>query len=188
MMKNKSLFFSTLLLFSIFQTEPIRSASVEQDCENEFTKLSPCLTYATGKAVSPSVECCNAVSDIKNKNPVCLCYIIQQTHEGQASLKQMGVQEAKLIQLSTTCKLTNAKISDCPKLLKLSPGSADVAIFTNSSAAATSISTAKVSPPASHDSKSNGFKSGQVAGPTAIIVAAVTVFISVFPTGLSSLV
>ncbi|XP_043706532.1 non-specific lipid transfer protein GPI-anchored 1-like [Telopea speciosissima] len=137
-MMMKTLLLTVFLVFSVFLIEPASSsASTEQECSKEFAKLSPCLSYATGKSAYPSAECCSEVSEIKSKNPVCLCYIIQQTHEGQA--KQMGLQEVKLIQLPSVCKLTNASISDCPKLLKLSPNSPDAAIFTNSSSAGLSF-------------------------------------------------
>ncbi|XP_042496194.1 non-specific lipid transfer protein GPI-anchored 1-like [Macadamia integrifolia] len=187
MMKKNTLFLTVLLVFFVFQIGQSSSASVEQDCSTELTKVSPCLTYATGKSASPSAECCSAVSEIKNKNPVCLCYIIQQTHDGLPSLKQMGLQEDKLIQLPTTCKLVNASISDCPKLLKLSPSSPDAAVFTNTSSAATSNSTT-ATPTSSANSTSNGFKHGLLAaGPTAL-TNALAVFISVFPSGLFFLV
>ncbi|XP_042501137.1 non-specific lipid transfer protein GPI-anchored 1-like [Macadamia integrifolia] len=183
MMKTMTLLLSFLLVFSVFQIQYTNSASVEQQCNAEVTKVSPCLDYATGKAASPTDQCCSAVSEIRTNNPVCLCYVIQQTHDGQAQIKQLGLQEAKLLQIPTACKLANTSFSDCPKLLSLSPNSPDAAIFTNSSSAATSNSTAT----ASEDSKSNGFKHGtHVAGPTAINIV-VAIFISVFPTGLSSL-
>ncbi|KAJ4961550.1 hypothetical protein NE237_021460 [Protea cynaroides] len=166
------------------QKEKSCSASVEQECSNEFTKVTPCLGYATGKAASPSDECCTAVKDIKSRDPVCLCYVIKQSHDGQASLKQMGIQEAKLVELPTACKLVNTSISDCPKLLKLSPNSADAAIFTNSSSAAeTSNSTAGQI----QDSKSTGFKHGTQIADTTVITVAVAIFISILTTELSTL-
>ncbi|XP_043725268.1 non-specific lipid transfer protein GPI-anchored 1-like [Telopea speciosissima] len=187
MMKTTTLLLSFLLVFSVFQIQPSSSASVEQECSNQISKVTPCLNYATGKASSPTDQCCSAVSDIKTHNPVCLCYVIQQTHDGVASIKQIGLQEAKLLQLPTACKLANASFSDCPKLLNLSANSPDAAIFTNSSSAATSNATATASENSNSNSNSNGLKHGtQVAGPIAITIA-VAVFISVFPTGLSSL-
>ncbi|KAF9617928.1 hypothetical protein IFM89_039209 [Coptis chinensis] len=35
-------------------------------------------------------------------------------HDGASSFKQMGLQEAKLLQLPTACNLVNANIGDCP--------------------------------------------------------------------------
>ncbi|KAK9108499.1 hypothetical protein Syun_024510 [Stephania yunnanensis] len=88
--------------------------TVAEQCNNEFTKLGVCLDYATGKSDSPSPLCCSTVKQIREANEVCLCYVIQMTHKGEASLKQMGLQEEKLFQLSSACKLTNTSIADCP--------------------------------------------------------------------------
>lgn len=89
--------------------------SLGDKCGTEFQKVAACLTYATGKAPSPSKECCDAAEDIKDHDPVCLCYIIEQIHKGSSpQLKSMGIQEEKLLQLPSACKLTNATISNCP--------------------------------------------------------------------------
>ncbi|GFY99963.1 hypothetical protein Acr_13g0013630 [Actinidia rufa] len=79
-----------------------------KECSSAFEKVGTCLSYATGKAAMPSKECCGSVTEIKNSEPVCLCYIIQQTHNGSNQIKSMGIQEGKLLQLPTTCQLTNA--------------------------------------------------------------------------------
>lgn len=92
--------------------------SLGDKCGAEFQKVAACLTYATGKAPSPSKECCDAAKDIKEHEPVCLCYIIEQIHKGSSpQLKSMGIQEDKLLQLPSACKLTNASISNCPSKL-----------------------------------------------------------------------
>ncbi|KAF9625478.1 hypothetical protein IFM89_023394 [Coptis chinensis] len=56
----------------------------------------------------------------------------EEAYDGASSFKQMGLQEAKLLQLPTSCNLVNANINDCPKLLNLAPNSPDMGIFTNS--------------------------------------------------------
>ncbi|OVA17488.1 Bifunctional inhibitor/plant lipid transfer protein/seed storage helical domain [Macleaya cordata] len=171
---------------------PSSSPSVEDKCKKEFSKVGVCLDYATGKAKVPSQECCTTVDDIKKRDAVCLCYVIQQVHEGEATLKQLGVQEAKLLQLPGACKLTNINIStDCPKLLNISSTSPDYAIFSNSSSSAPSSShpTADdASLPNKSDSSSASniefFVHGRphIAGPTITITVAILIFISVlFP-------
>ncbi|XP_058194650.1 non-specific lipid transfer protein GPI-anchored 1 [Rhododendron vialii] len=132
-------FFAVALLASA-----AAAATLAEQCSSDFQKLTTCLTYATvapGKAATPSKECCDSVTEIKGKDPVCLCYIILQTHNGSAQIKSMGLQESRLIQLPTACKLTNASISDCPKLLNISSTSPDYSIFTNTSSATTTPST-----------------------------------------------
>ncbi|KAF6145589.1 hypothetical protein GIB67_037622 [Kingdonia uniflora] len=79
--------------------------TVEKQCSSEFTKVVDCLGFASGKVAKPSDECCTYVKDIRSRNPICLCFIIEKTHEGQATLKQMGVQEAMLLLLPTACNM-----------------------------------------------------------------------------------
>ncbi|KAK4377061.1 hypothetical protein RND71_003357 [Anisodus tanguticus] len=159
--------------------------SLGSKCGVEFQKVAACLTYATGKAPSPSKECCDAATDIKEKDPVCLCYIIEQIHKGSSpQLKSMGIQEDKLLQLPSACKLTNASISNCPKLLNIPPNSPDMAIFTNSSkTTGPTPSGASSSSPDTTKVASNGFKNGpqlSVAG-TVVAAAFVAIFLAVIP-------
>ncbi|KAL3511445.1 hypothetical protein ACH5RR_030846 [Cinchona calisaya] len=158
--------------------------AIADQCASELPKVMTCLNYATGKAETPTKECCTSVTDLKNKNPVCLCYIIQQIHAGSnPQIKNMGIQEARLLQLPSACKLTNASSSECPKLLNLSPSSPDVAIFANSTTSSTA--TPEKSSPTKPDGGSSGLKHGpQLAGPLAIAVA---IFFWSFPTGLKLL-
>ncbi|KAF8378014.1 hypothetical protein HHK36_029347 [Tetracentron sinense] len=175
-----------LLIFSLYNSIcSAAEAPIDQRCSNEFTKVTPCLNYATGKAASPTNECCTSVTEISNRDPACLCFIIQQTHKGAPSLKSLGIQEARLLQLGSVCKVANASITECPKLLKLSPSSPDNAIFTNSSSAVSSIPTPATATSSKPDS-SNAFVNGpHLAGPTAVTVA-VFVFISGFMSMLGS--
>ncbi|MED6180472.1 hypothetical protein PIB30_010688 [Stylosanthes scabra] len=126
-------------------------------CSTVVQQVIPCLNFATGQAQVPSKECCEASSKIKDSSPECLCYVIQQTHKGSPEVKSMGIQEAKLIQLPSACKLKNASISNCPKLLGLAPGSADAAIFTNLS----SSSNGTASPSTSSSSSSTATPTSQ---------------------------
>ncbi|CAK9137293.1 unnamed protein product [Ilex paraguariensis] len=158
--------------------------SLGDQCADNFQKVTTCLTFATGKSDTPTKDCCNAVTDIKASKPVCLCYVIQQMHNGSNSqLKNLGIKQDRLLKLPSTCKLANASISDCPKLLNIPPSSPDYAIFTNNTVSATPIPTTGTSSPATADG-SNGFKYGpQFAGSTAIAIA---IFFYTFPAGFVS--
>ncbi|KAL3501013.1 hypothetical protein ACH5RR_035462 [Cinchona calisaya] len=166
------------------------STTIANECANQFPKVSTCLTFVTGQADAPTTQCCTSVADLKNANPVCLCYIIQQIHNGSNSqIKNMGIQEARLLQLPSACHMANASTAECPKLLNLPPNSPDAAIFSNSTASTTPSGSATPSSPetatptaATKNSGSSGFKHGpQLAGPVAIAVA---IFFCSFPTGL----
>lgn len=93
--------------------------SLMDECAEDLTKVTACLAFVTGKGASPTKDCCNAVTDIKQDKPVCLCYFIQQTHNGSAQAKSLGIQEPKLLQLPSACKLANLTISDCPSEFSL---------------------------------------------------------------------
>ncbi|KAB5573204.1 hypothetical protein DKX38_000398 [Salix brachista] len=166
-MRSQSLFWLGALLFFASNASVLRTVdgdSLSVECSSDFQKLMGCLNYASGKANTPTKDCCGAVQTIKNSEPKCLCYIIQQAHNGSAQIKSLGIQEAKMLQLPTVCQLQNASLSFCPMilvsaaaasaqvfvpiltlyrvcrwtaLLGLSPGSSDAAIFTNVSTSAT---------------------------------------------------
>ncbi|KAI3730821.1 hypothetical protein L1987_61999 [Smallanthus sonchifolius] len=106
--------------------------SLGEQCSSKLTAVMTCVAFATGKEATPQQKCCDSVKKMKDTNPACLCFVIQQIHNGtNPMLKKMNIQESRLLQLSSACKIANASISDCPKLLKLPPDSPDADIFTN---------------------------------------------------------
>uniref|UniRef100_A0A803PHS9 Bifunctional inhibitor/plant lipid transfer protein/seed storage helical domain-containing protein n=1 Tax=Cannabis sativa TaxID=3483 RepID=A0A803PHS9_CANSA len=138
MMKREMSFVSFLVIFVVLMRSSSIvvecAVSIPEKCGSDFQKLAVCLTYATGKAATPTKDCCDSVKGIKDSEPECLCFIMQQTHSGNDKIKSMGIQETKLIQLPSTCALKNASLAECPKLLGLAPNSPDAAIFTNANA------------------------------------------------------
>ncbi|KAL8269126.1 hypothetical protein R6Q59_002924 [Mikania micrantha] len=129
--------------------------SLAQQCSEKLPEVMTCTAFASGKESSPEAKCCDSVKEMKESNPACLCFLIQQIHNGtNPMLQKMNIQEARLLQLPSACKIANATISDCPKLLKLPPNSPDAKIFSNV--------TNTVSPPTSGSggasTPSHGFK------------------------------
>lgn len=114
-----------LLLIVGSVSEASAAATVAQKCSNQFQKVAMCLSYATGKAETPTKECCESVKGMRDSEPECLCYVMQQANNGSDEIKKMGIQVAKLLQLPTACSLKNASASDCPSeytsSLSLSP-------------------------------------------------------------------
>ncbi|XP_010250696.1 PREDICTED: non-specific lipid transfer protein GPI-anchored 1-like [Nelumbo nucifera] len=176
-----------LFASSIFSAADSASDALAQQCANELlTKLSPCLDYSTGKAELPTKECCTSVTSMRDQHPVCLCFLIQQTHNGRPEVKQLGLKEDRLLKISGTCKLTNASISECPRLLNLPRDSPDNAIFLNSTS--NSSSTSSLSDTSNTTSATTmpsiGFMHGpQLAVPSAIALVIIAVFTGLFPTG-----
>ncbi|XP_059633528.1 non-specific lipid transfer protein GPI-anchored 1-like [Cornus florida] len=171
----------TVLLITVAVVVVRGGATINEKCEEDFPKVTSCLTYATGGSETPSKECCGAVKDIKDSDPVCLCYVIQQTHNGSAQAKSLGIQEPRLLQLPSACKLANASISDCPKLLKIPPNSPDYAIFANSSASPVPAKTTGTRS-ASETAGSNGTFKHQPKFSGAMAVA-MAIFFHAFPVG-----
>ncbi|XVF02765.1 hypothetical protein REPUB_Repub04eG0202200 [Reevesia pubescens] len=171
---------SLLLCGSLGKVGAADESDLANQCSKDFQSVMTCLSFAQGKAASPTKECCSSISSIKENEPKCLCYILQQTQtSGAQSLKSLGVQQAKLLQLPTACQLKNASISNCPTLLGLPPNSPDAAIFTNSSSTASTVTPSSASEQS--DSKSSGTKLGtQLLGSTLLI--ALTMFFNAFPT------
>ncbi|KAJ0717747.1 putative bifunctional inhibitor/plant lipid transfer protein/seed storage helical [Helianthus annuus] len=92
--------------------------SLAQQCSTKVTAVMTCVDFATGKEPAPQKKCCDSVKEMKDSNPACLCFIIQQIHNGtNPMLKKMNIQESRLLQLSSACKIANASISDCPSNL-----------------------------------------------------------------------
>ncbi|KAK9104139.1 hypothetical protein Scep_020983 [Stephania cephalantha] len=170
------LFLAASVIDLAFSASPIQNR-----CGNDLTQVTKCLDYGTGKAAQPSSECCSAVKDIRTKDPACLCFFIQQVHSGRAELKSLGLQEARILQLSSACGI-NATLSDCIKLLNLSPSSPDYDFFKNSTKA--TVTPATATPPSAKNNDSLGYVHKPYLSVTAMITIATAIFISLSPTGL----
>ncbi|CAN1295194.1 Non-specific lipid transfer protein GPI-anchored 1 [Linum perenne] len=150
----------TITILAAAAHDPPSAGDMAKDCSKEIQGVMPCLGFAQGKQAAPSKECCDNTKDTKENKPKCLCYIMEQTHNGGSQFKSLGVQEAKLIQLPTTCQLKNASLSYCPGLLGLAPNSPDAAIFSNSSAATATPSTGTSTPLPGGGSRHGPFLAG----------------------------
>ncbi|MCD9646462.1 hypothetical protein HAX54_036328 [Datura stramonium] len=97
----------------------------------------------------------------------------------------MGIQEDKLLLLPSACKLANASISNCPKLLNIPQNSPDYAIFTNATKSpVTTPAGASSSSSSSSDTTkdaSNGFKNSPQLSVVAAAAALVAIFLAVIP-------
>ncbi|CAH8299418.1 unnamed protein product [Eruca vesicaria subsp. sativa] len=163
---------------------PAAGGALAEECNQDFQKVTLCLDFATGKAPNPSKKCCDAIEDTKERDPKCLCYVIQQAKTGGQALKDLGVQEDKLIQLPTSCQLHNASISNCPKLLGISPSSPDAAVFTSNATSTTPAAPAGKSPATPAASTGTGGSASIRDGhaTVALALALMTVFcVSILP-------
>ncbi|KAG0476766.1 hypothetical protein HPP92_013144 [Vanilla planifolia] len=121
-----------LLLVTAVTTEAADDA--EQRCATEAQKLTECVGYASGQDSAPTGDCCGSVTDLKGKDPTCLCIVIRRAHDGgSGGLSGFHLRLDRLLNLPKACTLANASVAFCPKLLNLPPNSPDYAIFTNAS-------------------------------------------------------
>ncbi|XP_027336503.1 non-specific lipid transfer protein GPI-anchored 1-like [Abrus precatorius] len=155
-----------------------------QECSEVVQKVIPCLDFAAGKEATPKKECCDAATVIKDTKPQCLCFIIQETHKGSPSIKNLGIQEAKLLQLPDACHVKNASVANCPKLLGLPPSSPDAAIFTNSSKATPASATPQGTSQSQNSSYGSMVRPGMVMDVMMVTLAIVLIAI---PTGFMSI-
>ncbi|KAI7752751.1 hypothetical protein M8C21_026833 [Ambrosia artemisiifolia] len=133
-MYNKLFVLVTVIVVWMVTYRGVEAAedSLAQECSKKLTAVMTCVDFATGKEATPQKKCCDSVKEMKDSNPACLCFVIQQIHNGtNPMLKSINIQESRLLQLSSACNIANASISDCPRLLKLPPNSPDASIFTN---------------------------------------------------------
>ncbi|PIN11307.1 hypothetical protein CDL12_16088 [Handroanthus impetiginosus] len=178
--KTSSWLLATLLCFAALGVISGADNSLAGKCSSVLQKVTPCLAFATAKEAAPSKDCCDSVTDLKDTDPACLCFIIQQIHNGSSeAIKSLGVQESRLLQLQSACRVANASISECPRLLHLAPNSPDAAIFTNASTTATNSTPISTPSTSSPGSDSHGFThKPRLAG---FIVVVVSVFFHTFP-------
>ncbi|XP_071736408.1 non-specific lipid transfer protein GPI-anchored 1-like [Rutidosis leptorrhynchoides] len=149
--------------------------SLAEQCSQKLPQVMTCVAFASGKEDKPEQKCCDSVMNMKESNPACLCFLIQQIHNGtNPALQKMNIQETRLLQLPSACKIANASISDCPKLLNLPPNSPDAAIFNNVSSTITPTTGSTPSSPTT--AGSYGFK---YEAPT-VLLASITICVLSF--------
>ncbi|KAJ9554561.1 hypothetical protein OSB04_018606 [Centaurea solstitialis] len=146
-------------------------ASLGEQCAPKLTAVMTCVAFATGKESAPQQKCCDSVKEMKESNPACLCFVIQQIHNGtNPTLQKLNIQESRLLQLPSACKIANASISDCPKLLKLPANSPDAAIFTNNGSI---VSPASGGMPSSRTPSAMGSHAVKYDAPMDLVVASI---------------
>ncbi|XP_071688588.1 non-specific lipid transfer protein GPI-anchored 1-like [Rutidosis leptorrhynchoides] len=133
-MRNKWYALVAIVMVICSGNKAANESSLGQQCASKLTAVMTCVAFATGKEAAPEQKCCDSVQEMKDSNPACLCFIIQQIHNGtNPMLQKMKIKETRLLQLPSACKIANASVTECPKLLKLPSNSADAAIFTSNS-------------------------------------------------------
>ncbi|KAL5729411.1 hypothetical protein ACHQM5_002370 [Ranunculus cassubicifolius] len=110
----------------------------EKDCAEQLANLAACIPYVSGTADAPTKKCCEDTMKVKNDKPKCLCVLIKESTDPAMGLP---VNTTLAIKMPSVCKI-DAKVSDCPTILKLAPDSPDAKIFKDAGGATGTPSTA----------------------------------------------
>ncbi|KAJ0966262.1 hypothetical protein J5N97_027400 [Dioscorea zingiberensis] len=97
-------------------------ASDRAECADKLIGLSGCLSYVGGSGgggTLPTPECCSGFKQVVSMSLKCVCVLVKDRNEPQLGFK-IDVQRA--LSLPTKCN-SPANVSDCPRLLNLSPNS-----------------------------------------------------------------
>ncbi|KAI4344060.1 hypothetical protein L6164_011334 [Bauhinia variegata] len=145
----------------------------EKECADELTTKKP------------TAECCEDTKKVKASKPKCLCILIKESSDPSMGLP---VNTTLALQIPSACNI-DAKVSDCPSILKLPPNSPDAKIFTEAGAdSPTTASSSSASPAGSAStSYASGSSSEMKATPSSSGVASFKLLDSTSLLGLMAL-
>ncbi|MCD7449140.1 hypothetical protein HAX54_003569 [Datura stramonium] len=97
----------------------------EKDCADQLGNLAACVPYVSGTAKKPTPECCEDTQKVKAAKPKCLCVLIKESTDPSLGLP---INTTLALQMPSACNI-DAKVSDCPSILKIPADSPDAKIF-----------------------------------------------------------
>ncbi|CAL1414479.1 unnamed protein product [Linum trigynum] len=97
----------------------------ETECAQHLTDLAACIPYVSGTAKKPTPECCQDAKKLKETEPKCLCVLIKESTDPSMGLP---INTTLALEMPSACNI-DAKVSNCPTLLNISPDSPDAKIF-----------------------------------------------------------
>ncbi|KAF7153293.1 hypothetical protein RHSIM_Rhsim01G0091200 [Rhododendron simsii] len=131
----------------------------EKDCADQLANLAACIPFVSGTAKKPTPQCCEDTQKVKSAKPKCLCVLIKESADPSMGLP---VNTTLALEMPSACNI-DAKVSDCPSLLNLSPDSPDAKIFKTGADSSTSSATNSQPTPTS---SSTGTSSSSSSGGT----------------------
>ncbi|KAI9075775.1 hypothetical protein K1719_042261 [Acacia pycnantha] len=149
-----------LLLIPHFASSDL--AKDRQECADQLIGLAPCLSYVSGEAKTPTIDCCTGLKQVVDKSKKCLCLLIKYRNEPDLGFT---LNASLAVNLPSACHAP-ANISQCVDLLHLAPNSSEAKVFegfdkatpTNTSSSAPLAPAGKGSSPpsTSADAKNGG--------------------------------
>ncbi|CAL5360629.1 unnamed protein product [Camellia sinensis] len=131
----------------------------EKECADQLANLAACIPFVSGSAKKPTQQCCDDTLKVKSAKPKCLCVLIKESTDPSMGLP---VNTTLALQMPSACNI-DAKVSNCPSLLNLSPDSPDAKIFKEAGVDSSSMSSTTDSLPTSA-STSSGSSSSSSSG------------------------
>ncbi|XP_038985353.1 non-specific lipid transfer protein GPI-anchored 13-like [Phoenix dactylifera] len=157
--------YSMMLLLPLLATVPAPcQATLEEDekeCADQLQNLAPCVPYVSGSAPKPTPECCADAEKVRASQPKCLCVLIVESTDPSLALP---INTTLALHMPAACN-SDAKVSNCPSILKLNPSSPEARIFKDASGDATASTSASSSTPT--DSASGSASGGGSGAKTA---------------------
>ncbi|XP_022854536.1 protein YLS3-like [Olea europaea var. sylvestris] len=149
----------------------------EKDCAEQLTNLAACIPFVSGTAKKPTPECCQDTDKVRTAKPKCLCVLIKESTDPSMGLP---INTTLALQMPAACNI-DAKVSDCPSILKLPADSPDAKIFqvagvdssTSSSSPASASTSSSSSTGSSSDSKTTAASSkggAKIAGSVFLVM------------------
>ncbi|MQL85584.1 hypothetical protein Taro_018122 [Colocasia esculenta] len=108
-------------------------AAVEMDemaCADQLESLASCIPFVSGSAPRPTPACCQDTRRVRSSRPECLCLLIKDSADPAMGLP---INTTLALRMPAACKI-DARVSDCPAILKLPPGSPEAKIFSEAGA------------------------------------------------------
>ncbi|ONK80642.1 uncharacterized protein A4U43_C01F20110 [Asparagus officinalis] len=124
-MPISTIFSILLLILSSSITCNATIADDEKDCADQLQNLAACIPYVSGAAKKPTPECCADAEKVRSSKPKCLCVLIVESADPSLALP---INTTLALRMPAACD-SDAKVSDCPDILKLSHDSQDAKIF-----------------------------------------------------------
>ncbi|KAJ0961476.1 hypothetical protein J5N97_001980 [Dioscorea zingiberensis] len=137
----------------------------EKECADQLQNLASCIPYVSGTAPKPTTQCCEDAEKVRSQQPKCLCVLIKESTDPSLALP---INTTLALHMPKACN-SDAKVSDCPSILKLSPDSPDAKIFREAGgdASTTTNTNTNTSTPSSSSAATNN-SSGSKMIPTNI--------------------
>eukprot|EP01018_Ginkgo_biloba_P003698 Gb_24349 [translate_table: standard] len=148
----------------------------EKECQKQLQSLTSCFDFVQGQSKKPSQECCSNLKEVRASKPKCLCVLIKDSSNPSLGF---SINQTLALEMPSICKV-DAKSSDCPALLNLSPNSPEAKIFgtgNSSSASPSSHGSSTSTTPSTSNSLSLISKSQLGLGMAGALVAIISTFV-----------